>query len=474
MMIDTDYLVVGAGLAGLAFLDTLLDGDRNASAVIVDRRYAPGGHWLDCYPFVRLHLPSHQYGVPSMPVGQGRILSHGPAAGRYESASGAELCGYFDQVMQHRLLPSGRVRFLPRHEYVGEGRVRSLVTGRVEEIRALKRTVDASYLEARVPAECPPPFEVADGARCVAPGELVRLSSIPEGYVIIGASKTAIDTCLWLLAQGVDPERIRWIRPRDIWLLNREYYQGGKYVTEVVAGITAQLEAAAASQDAHGFFERCEDAGVMLRIDRAVRPTMVRGATGDAYEIEQLRSITQVVRMGHVKRIEADRIVLDQGEIPTSPKHLHVHCAADGVPVKPPLPIFQPGRITIQFVRQVSPAFSYALIGLVEASGRDDDEKNRLIQPNAGTSTPLDWVRTTLQTMLGERAWRNESDIETWKRSTQLNISRGIEEVGKTEEGAALFKRMSAASAPGIESMGRMLEAATPAERRLFWPPALA
>jgi hypothetical protein len=454
-------------------VDAVLEGDREATAMIVDRRHAPGGHWLDCYPFVRLHMPSHQYGVASTPLGQERILSHGPAAGRYESASGAELCGYFDDVMQHRLLPSGRVRFLPRHEYLGEGRVRSLVTGRPEEIRVRRRTVDASYQEARVPAESPPPFEVADGARCIAPGELMRLCSMPEGYVLIGASKTAIDTCLWLLEQGVDPGRIRWIRPRDIWLLHREHYQGGKFVDQVVAGIVAQLEAAAATQDAHAFFEHCEGAGVMLRVDRAVRPTMVRGATCDGYEVERLRSVEQVVRMGHVKRIEADRIVLEQGEIPTSRDQLHVHCAADGVPVRPPVPIFQPDRITVQFVRQISPPFSYALIGFMEATGRDDVEKNRLLQPNAATSTPLDWVRTTLQTLLVERSWRNESDLEAWKRGTRLNISRGIEQVGKTAEGAALFKRMSAATAPGLESMQRMLEAATEAERRLFWPPAL-
>jgi hypothetical protein len=375
--------------------------------------------------------------------------------------------------MQHRLLPSGRVRFLPRHDYDGDGHVRSLVSGRVQEIRARRRTVDATYQQSRVPAEYPPPFEVADAARCVPPGELMRLPSMPDGYVVIGASKTAIDTCLWLLEQGVDPERIRWIRPRDIWLLNREYYQGGQFVAQVVAGIAAQLEAAAATEDAHAFFEHCEGSGVMLRIDREVRPTMVRGATCDGHEVKLLRSIEQVVRMGHVERIEADRIVLDEGTVPTSPNHLHVHCAAEGVPVKPPMPIFAPGRITMQFVRQVSPAFSYALIGLVEASGRDDTEKNRLLHPNAASSTPLDWVRTTLQTLLGERAWRNEPDIETWKRSTRLNISKGIEDVGKTAQGAALFTRMGAATSKGLASMRRMLEAATEAERRLFWPPAL-
>jgi len=64
---ETDYLVVGAGAAGLAFADTLI-AESDAEVVIVDRRAAPGGHWNDAYPFVRLHQPSLYYGVNSRPA----------------------------------------------------------------------------------------------------------------------------------------------------------------------------------------------------------------------------------------------------------------------------------------------------------------------------------------------------------------------------------------------------------------------
>ncbi len=55
--IETDYLVVGAGAAGMAFTDALIAAS-DADVVIVDRRHGPGGHWNDAYPFVRLHGPS--------------------------------------------------------------------------------------------------------------------------------------------------------------------------------------------------------------------------------------------------------------------------------------------------------------------------------------------------------------------------------------------------------------------------------
>jgi cation diffusion facilitator CzcD-associated flavoprotein CzcO len=70
--IEADYLVIGAGATGMAFVDTLVE-ETSASLVIVDRNHAPGGHWTVAYPFVRLHQPSAYYGVNSQPLGNDTI-----------------------------------------------------------------------------------------------------------------------------------------------------------------------------------------------------------------------------------------------------------------------------------------------------------------------------------------------------------------------------------------------------------------
>src|ERR671920_2348456 len=93
-MIETDYLVVGAGAAGMAFTDALLTHS-DATVTIVDRRHAPGGHWLDAYPFVRLHQASAFYGVASTLLGGGRLQESGPEAGLHERATVAEICAYY-------------------------------------------------------------------------------------------------------------------------------------------------------------------------------------------------------------------------------------------------------------------------------------------------------------------------------------------------------------------------------------------
>src|SRR6187397_1622301 len=99
----TDYLVVGAGAAGMAFTDALLTHS-DATVTIVDRRHAPGGHWIDAYPFVRLHQPSAFYGVASVPLGKDEVDRAGLNAGFYELAGVDELRAYFAQVMEQHFL----------------------------------------------------------------------------------------------------------------------------------------------------------------------------------------------------------------------------------------------------------------------------------------------------------------------------------------------------------------------------------
>ncbi len=128
--LSADYLVIGSGAMGMAFTDVLVS-ETDATVVMVDTHHRPGGHWNDAYPYVRLHQPSAFYGVNSKPLGNDVKDQTGWNAGLYELASGAEVCAYFDQVMQRQLLPSGRVKYFPCCEHQGEGRPQSPVQGRL-------------------------------------------------------------------------------------------------------------------------------------------------------------------------------------------------------------------------------------------------------------------------------------------------------------------------------------------------------
>lgn len=423
--LKTDYLVVGAGAAGMAFVDALV-AETDAQVVMVDRRAAPGGHWNDAYGFVRLHQPSMYYGVNSMPLGGDAVETDGREAGLYERSSGAEIRAYYDRVMSRRLLPSGRVRFFPQCDFVGERRFVSRLSGDTFDVEVRRRVVDASYLSPSIPASTPPPFEVGAGASCIPVGRLADVAELPDRFVVVGAGKTAMDACVWLIENGVDPDAIRWIKPRESWMLNRVYTQPGELVGKLLEGISLQVEAGARATSEDDLFDRLEAAEQLRRVDRDVRPTMFKAATVAEWELEILGRIRDVVRLGHVRRIERDRIVLERGEILTSPRSLHVHCAAEGLRRPPPLPMFAGDRITLQPVRTGLVPFNAALVAFVEAHRKDDAEKNRLCPPNPFPAVPLDWARGFLLQLRAERTWMKEPDLQEWLERSRLNPMRGL------------------------------------------------
>jgi hypothetical protein len=423
--IETDYLVVGCGAAGMAFTDSLVDASKS-EIVIVDRRHAPGGHWHEAYPFVRLHQPSAYYGVNSRPLGSETIDRHGPNEGMYERASAPEICAYYDRVMQQRLLPSGQVRYFPMCDYAGEHRFVSRVSGAEYQVKVRRKVVDATYLEPSIPATYKPPFEIAPEARCVSPSGLTRLDERADGYVVIGAGKTALDTCSWLLDVGVSPADIRWIKPREAWFVNRAFAQGGELVGTLFEGISRQVEAAAQATSVDDLFRRLSATAQLLRIDEDVTPTMFKAATLSMGEVGQLRRIDTIVRLGKVRRIERDAIMLDKGTIPTSPRHIHVHCAAPGLTLAPAIPIFTESRITLQPIRVGLIPFNAAVVAYVEATRGDLAEKNRLCPPNGLPDAAFDWVRGTLVAMKADYQWSKQPDISEWLERARLNPSRGL------------------------------------------------
>jgi len=465
---ETDYLVIGAGALGMGFVDTLIEHS-DAEVVIVDRRHAPGGHWLDSYPFVQLHQPSMNYGVNSTSLGQDRVEVDGRDAGFYERASGTEICGYYDEVMRHRFLASGRVRFFPMCDFIGDRRFRSRLTGVLTEVTIRKAVVDATYMASRVPATDSPSFQVGAGATCVPIGALARVTTTPDGYVIIGAGKTAMDAVCWLLDNGTPSGEIRWIRPRDPWMLNRAFFQPGEGLLTTFAGIVRELEAVAECESIEQVFGRLEELQVILRIDASVQPTMIKGATVSLGELEQMQRIDDVIRLGHVTRIDSDSITLEEGSVPTSSTCLHVHCASEGLSDNPPKPIFTDHTILLQPITRVSLSLSAGLVGLVEASGRSTAEKNRLCPPNMWFDTPFDWIRHVLTGMRTELEWREAHDVLAWLESSRLNLVKGLDQSADKAALADLQNRFLVALFPALARFEALTANASAPERALMF-----
>lgn len=428
-MAETDYLIVGAGAVGLAFADTLL-AETDAHLTIVDREVAPGGHWNHAYPFVALHQPSIIYGVNSVALGTGAKDLIGHNAGLHELASGTEVLAYFDHVMRRHLLPSGRVTYHPLCEYTGEHEFLSLTSGAKTKVRVRRKTVDATYMEASVPALHTPQFTIDEDVRFVAPHALpheLRRGPVPGNFVILGGGKTSMDVAHWLLTTGVAADAITWIRPRDSWLLNRQTVQPSMdFFAQSVGGQAMQMEAYAAACDVDDLFDRLERAEVMLRIDRAVKPSMMRFATISKAEIELLGRIKRVVRRGRVQALHPLEIEFIDGEeaIPDAP--LYIDCTASAAAPRPLQPIFQGDRIVLQFVRSPLTVLSAAMIAFVEAHNGDDASKNAICAPVPMSDSVADYVPIILGNMANQRRQSQDRELRTWMRTARLDGFAGL------------------------------------------------
>ena len=141
------------------------------------------------------------------------------------------MLAYFDQVMQQRFLTSGRVRWFAMSEYAigpdGKHQVRSLTSGNSRQITVRRKVVDATHAHTAVPSTHPPKYAVAPGVRCVPLNQLPQINRPHTAYTVVGSGKTGMDAILWLLENGVPPSSLRWVMPRDAWLIEPRQHPAG-------------------------------------------------------------------------------------------------------------------------------------------------------------------------------------------------------------------------------------------------------
>jgi hypothetical protein len=162
----------------------------------------------------------------------------------------------------------------------------------------------------------------------------------------------------------------------------------------------------------------------MLRIDTDVVPTMAKTPTLAVWELDLLRTIDNVIRLGHIKYVTAGEIVLEGGVVALAPGSLVVHCAASGLQYPPLVPLWGPDKIRLQTIRAGFPCFGAALAGYVEATRDDDRERNRLCPPNTLPDSLADWARMQVRGTLATRAFGAEPDIADWANGCALNPAR--------------------------------------------------
>ena len=194
----------------------------------------------------------------------------------------------------------------------------------------------------------------------------------------------------------------------------------------------------------------------MLRIDRSVTPTMAKTPTLAQWELDQLRMIEDVVRLGHIQRVEPSRLLLSEGEVAAAKDAVIVHCAASGLRYRPLVPIWGSEAITLQPIRTGFPCFGAALAGYAEAILENDEEKNRLCPPSPYSDTPTDWAGMQV---LGNRAsmsFASHADLKAWADGVSLNPARIPPDMAHSDELTAAVARFREYVQAGMTQMAKL------------------
>jgi len=289
-----------------------------------------------------------------------------------------------------------------------------------------KKLVNTTYLEASIPSVNKFKFPVSPGLNVISVNTLfVKKIHGKDNFTIIGAGKTGMDAIIFLLARGVDPDRIRWIVPNDAWLLNRDRFDPSCAAYNDLVYFEALLSDSV--DKFSSYFPELEKRGHIFRLDPSITPTKWRCATVNSEELEDLRTVKNVIRRGRVLCITPTGMNMEKGITELSIKnHVLVDCTSNGMPSKPIVPIFQEGRIVIQSLIMCQVVASAALIGRAEAVMGDDEksdaEKNEIFLPCSSPQLCRDFIPAMLRSLHTQLLVGSLSRVGSWWRRCRLNV----------------------------------------------------
>lgn len=318
-----DYLVVGAGVSGMCFIDVILRCT-NQTILLVDKNDLPGGHWHDPYPYVQLHQNAHTYGIESIDL-------------KGEDGS----C-----VKKHFELALEKFKANRNFECIFNTEIN------LDSINIPHKTlVDATYLMVhRLPTKW----------NMMNPW---NLNTVKKSYVIVGGGKTGMDTCIFLIKTGIAPRNITWVISNDaVWLKREKINDLGPAPRSVIWSkvqnyIVGLLNPLFAIKLDNKIFSLSET------------PTRHRCAIIKDEEYQDIKRVN-MVRKGYVKERKNNTLYFTNGESISFEEDVgFVDCIQNGTPAKDPVDIFQPNKIVIQPIVMCQLCFSSTIIAKMEAYG---------------------------------------------------------------------------------------------------------
>jgi hypothetical protein len=316
-----DYLVIGAGAAAIAFIDTVLTEQPTTKIVLVDKNPIPGGHWVNAYGHVRLHQPSLVYGVASRQLeGNWMKLLLGKLTLPWNHrASKDEILEYYATYIQDKVA-AGQIQYFPNSQYQFPQKSEdththcfSSLDGSRYSVQVRIKLVNGVLGECIIPSLSPVDFHVDDGVQVVTPNQIFDVHHHMDGkktkhFVVLGCGKTAMDSVVFLQREmKVRPDHISWIIPNDVWMIQRGFGTPWSWHEALLEHSNDERKASLS----------LERQGALVRLDPDIDPTKFRFPVVGKDELMLMRLVTDCIRRGRVTRItrqpETGRIVVAFG-----------------------------------------------------------------------------------------------------------------------------------------------------------------
>ena len=110
----------------------------------------------------------------------------------------------------------------------------------------------------------------------------------------------------------------------------------------------------------------------------------------------------------------------------------------------------------MQPIRAGFPCFGAALVGYVEATREDDEEKNRLCPPSSYGNSMTEWAQMNVLGARAAMSFGSEPDIKAWADRVALNPSRVPPEHGGSAELDDALGRLQAHMKPGLVRLAEL------------------
>ncbi|KAL3804934.1 hypothetical protein ACHAW5_006791 [Stephanodiscus triporus] len=438
-----DYLVIGAGVASIAFIDTVLTEHPTTKIVLVDKNPVPGGHWVNAYGYVRLHQPSVVYGVASRQLeGNWMKLLLGKFTLPWNHrASKDEILEYYATYIQDKVA-AGQIQYFPNSQYQftqeSEGthaHCFSSLDGTRYSVEVRIKLVNGVLGECIIPSLSPVDFHVDDGVQVVTPNQIFDVHHHMDGtktkhFVVLGCGKTAMDSVVFLQREmKVRPDHISWIIPNDVWMLQRGFGSPLSWHEALLENINDERKTSLS----------LERRGVLVRLNPDIEPTKFRFAVVGKDELMLMRLVTDCIRRGRVTRItrqpETGRIVVAFGsnQDTWSPDStidstdlIFVHCTSPGpFNGNEHVDLFvseQQLNLNLFFPPPVSAPFSMSLIAYLESA-------------RISNSLDMSLARQLLQSSKTETLKKQASCIESCEAISDNDVLRRLITAMKLHQG---------------------------------------